>query len=197
MNAFEFHCPTRIICGEHALHKLPVILVEMGVTKPLVVTDANLVALGITDHAIHRLTEAGFPFAFYDQVPPDSSLSVVNDVAAIYEQEGCDGLIAFGGGSVIDTTKGAAASISVGNRDIAELQGAEILQNDLDPLIAIPTTAGTGSEAHCHDRCRRTYPRDRGLYLHPKEPRFRCAGTSGDLAYHGEPRALLRRARKP
>ena len=54
MNAFEFHCPTRIICGEHALHKLPVILVEMGVTKPLVVTDANLVALGITDHAIHR-----------------------------------------------------------------------------------------------------------------------------------------------
>ena len=48
MNAFEFHCPTRIICGEHALHKLPVILVEMGVTKPLVVTDANLVALGIT-----------------------------------------------------------------------------------------------------------------------------------------------------
>lgn len=120
MNAFEFHCPTRIICGEHALHKLPVILVEMGVTKPLVVTDANLVALGITDHAIHRLTEAGFPFAFYDQVPPDSSLSVVNDVAAIYEQEGCDGFIAFGGGSVIDTTKGAAASISVGNRDIAE-----------------------------------------------------------------------------
>ncbi len=146
MNAFEFHCPTRIICGEHALHKLPVILVEMGVTKPLVVTDANLVALGITDHAIHRLTEAGFPFAFCDQVPPDSSLSVVNDVAAIYEQEGCDGFIAFGGGSVIDTTKGAAASISVGNRDIAELQGAEILQNDLDPLIAIPTTAGTGSE---------------------------------------------------
>ena len=119
MNAFEFHCPTRIICGEHALHKLPVILVEMGVTKPLVVTDANLVALGITDHAIHRLTEAGFPFAFYDQVPPDSSLSVVNDVAAIYEQEGCDGFIAFGGGSVIDTTKGSAASISVGNRDIA------------------------------------------------------------------------------
>ena len=93
MNAFEFHCPTRIICGEHALHKLPVILVEMGVTKPLVVTDANLVALGITDHAIHRLTEAGFPFAFYDQVPPDSSLPVVNDVAAIYEQEGCDGFI--------------------------------------------------------------------------------------------------------
>lgn len=237
MNAFEFHCPTRIICGEHALHKLPVILVEMGVTKPLVVTDANLVALGITDHAVHRLTEAGFPFAFYDQVPPDSSLSVVNDVAAIYEQEGCDGFIAFGGGSVIDTTKGAAASISVGNRDIAELQGAEILQNDLDPLIAIPTTAGTGSEvtlvaviadeeaheklsytsyklvphvafldplhrfaateAHCHDRCRRTHPRDRGLYLHPEEPRFRCAGTPGNRAYHGEPRALLRRAGRP
>ena len=59
MNAFEFHCPTRIICGEHALHKLPAILVEMGVTKPLVVTDANLVALGIRSGLPLRFLRSG------------------------------------------------------------------------------------------------------------------------------------------
>lgn len=146
MNAFEFHCPTKIICGENALHKLPVKIADRGVTKPLVITDANLVKLGIAKHVFDPLQEADVPFALYDQVPPDSSLSVVNEVASLYKKEGCDGWIALGGGSVIDTAKGAAASVSVGQKDFTELQGSEILQDDLDPLIAIPTTAGTGSE---------------------------------------------------
>lgn len=147
MNAFEFHCPTKIICGENALHKLPVKIADRGVTKPLVITDANLVKLGIAKHVFDPLQEADVPFALYDQVPPDSSLSVVNEVASLYKKEGCDGWIALGGGSVIDTAKGAAASVSVGQKDFTELQGSEILQDELDPLIAIPTTAGTGSEA--------------------------------------------------
>lgn len=146
MNAFEFHCPTKIICGENVLHKLPVKIADRGVTKPLVITDANLVKLGIAKHVFDPLQEADVPFALYDQVPPDSSLSVVNEVASLYKKEGCDGWIALGGGSVIDTAKGAAASVSVGQKDFTELQGSEILQDELDPLIAIPTTAGTGSE---------------------------------------------------
>ena len=146
MNAFEFHCPTKIICGKNALHKLPAKMADRGVTKPLLVTDANLVKLGIVEHVFNPLREADVPFALYDQVPPDSSLNVVNEVAALYKKEGCDGWIALGGGSVIDTAKGAAASVSVGEKDFTELQGSEILQDELDPLIAIPTTAGTGSE---------------------------------------------------
>lgn len=146
MNAFEFHCPTKIICGKDALHKLPVKLNDRNVTKPLVVTDANLRKLGVADAVLNPLNEADIPFALYDQVPPDSSLSVVNEVAALYKREGCDGWIALGGGSVIDTAKGAAAAVSVGEKDFAALQGSEILQDSLDPLIAVPTTAGTGSE---------------------------------------------------
>lgn len=146
MNAFEFHCPTKIICGKDALHKLPVKLNDRNVTKPLVVTDANLRKLGVADAVFNPLNEADVPFALYDQVPPDSSLSVVNEVAALYKQEGCDGWIALGGGSVIDTAKGAAAAVSVGEKDFTALQGSEILQDSLDPLIAVPTTAGTGSE---------------------------------------------------
>lgn len=146
MNAFEFHCPTKIICGKNALHKLPANIAEQNVTKPLVITDANLVKLGIAQHVFEPLQEAGIPYALYDQVPPDSSLNVVNEVAERYRKEGCNGWIALGGGSVIDTAKGAAASVSVGEKDFTELQGSEILQDSLDPLIAIPTTAGTGSE---------------------------------------------------
>jgi alcohol dehydrogenase len=82
----------------------------------------------------------------FDQVPPDSSLETVNTVARLFNEKGCDGFIALGGGSVIDNAKGAAASVSYQGQNIETLQGAEIMQHDLLPLIAIPTTAGTGSE---------------------------------------------------
>lgn len=146
MNAFEFHCPTKIICGKNALHKLPVKMADRKVTKPLIVTDKNLVALGIAERVFAPLKEADIPYVVYDQVPPDSSLTVVNEVAELYRTQGCDGWIALGGGSAIDTAKGAAAAVSVGEKDFTGLQGSEILQDDLDTLIAIPTTAGTGSE---------------------------------------------------
>ena len=146
MQGFEFCCPTKIVCGAHALDKLPDEVADRGMKHPLVMTDAGLVKLGVAAKLTGVLDAADVPYEVFDQVPPDSSMDVVNEVARLYAERGCDGFVAIGGGSVIDTTKGAAASISVGNRDIAELQGAEILQNDLDPLIAIPTTAGTGSE---------------------------------------------------
>ena len=146
MDSFEFSCPTKIVCGAGALRKLASELRARGVTQPLVITDGNLVKLGVVDAVFAPLAEAGIPFALFDQVPPDSSLDVVNEVAERYGSEGCDGWIAVGGGSVIDTAKGAAASVSVGEHDFAALQGSEILQNEFDPLVVVPTTAGTGSE---------------------------------------------------
>lgn len=70
MQPFEFHCPTKIVCGENALAKLPLNIASFSITKPLVVTDANLVALGIAERALAPLREANIPFALYDQVPP-------------------------------------------------------------------------------------------------------------------------------
>ena len=92
------------------------------------------------------LDAAGVAYEVFDQVPPDSSMDVVNEVARLYTERGCDGFVAIGGGSVIDTTKGAAASLACEGVDFATLQGSEILKADLPPLIAVPTTAGTGSE---------------------------------------------------
>lgn len=146
MEAFEFHCPTKIVCGTGALSKIGDEMIGLSISKPLIVTDQGLVGLKIVDHLYAILDAEGIPYIVYDTVPPDSSLAVVNAVRARYEAEGCNGFIAIGGGSVIDTTKGAAASLSSEGVDFATLQGSEILTNDLPPLIAVPTTAGTGSE---------------------------------------------------
>lgn len=146
MQGFEFFCPTKIVCGAHALDKLPGELESRGVTHPLVMTDAGLVKLGVAAKLTDVLDAAGVAYEVFDQVPPDSSMDVVNEVARLYTERGCDGFVAIGGGSVIDTTKGAAASLACEGVDFATLQGSEILKADLPPLIAVPTTAGTGSE---------------------------------------------------
>ena len=146
MQGFEFFCPTKIICGQHALDKVPSELESKGVSKPLVMTDAGLIKLGIVEKLTSVLNAAGVSYIVFDQVPPDSSMDIVNEVAQLFTNESCDGFIAIGGGSVIDTTKGAAASLACKGVDFATLQGSEILKYDLAPFIAIPTTAGTGSE---------------------------------------------------
>ncbi len=146
MQGFEFFCPTKIVCGERALDKLPGELADRGVKRPLVMTDESLVKLGVAAKLTNVLDAAGVPYEVFDQVPPDSSLDVVNKAARLYAERGCDGFVAVGGGSVIDTTKGAAASLACEGVDFATLQGSEILKADLPPLIAVPTTAGTGSE---------------------------------------------------
>ena len=146
MKAFEFCCPTKIIAGAHALDKLPGELADRGVAHPLVMTDAGLVKLGVAAKLTDVLDAAGVAYDVFDQVPPDSSMDVVNEVARLYAARGCDGFVAIGGGSVIDTTKGAAASLACEGVDFATLQGSEILHADLPPFIAVPTTAGTGSE---------------------------------------------------
>ena len=146
MQGFEFSCPTKIVCGAHALDKLPAEVADRSMTHPLVMTDAGLVKLGVAAKLTDVLDAAGVPYDVFDQVPPDSSMDVVNEVAQLYAERGCDGFVAIGGGSVIDTTKGAAASLACEGVDFATLQGSEILQHDLPPFIAVPTTAGTGSE---------------------------------------------------
>ena len=78
---FEFHCPTKIICGRDALDKLPVELQSQGMSHPLVMTDAGLVKLGVAAKLTDVLDAAGVAYDVFDQVPPDSSMDIVNEVA--------------------------------------------------------------------------------------------------------------------
>ena len=139
---FEFFCPVRLIVGDNALEKLPYMLESMGVSKPLLVTDRGIKDAGLATKVERLLTSYE---VFYD-VPPDSSLDVVMRLYSSYNSSSCNGLVALGGGSVIDTAKGLSLVISAGGGDISKLQGVDVVKKRTVPFAVVPTTCGTGSE---------------------------------------------------
>jgi 4-hydroxybutyrate dehydrogenase len=120
---------------------------RVGLHKPLIVTDAGVRAAGVLDKAIAALGD--MPHAVFDGTPSNPTEAAVRAACRIFDAERCDGLIAVGGGSSIDLAKGVAiAATHVGAlKTYATIEGgsAKISERVL-PLIAVPTTAGTGSE---------------------------------------------------
>lgn len=143
---YEFCCRVKIIAGHDALEKIPDVLSRLNAAKPMIVTDRGVVGAGLMDFVINAMEDRVTIGAIADDVPPDSDLSVVNHLAQVYRERGCDSLIAVGGGSVMDTAKGINIVVSENADDLMKLSGANALKRPLKPLIAIPTTAGTGSE---------------------------------------------------
>jgi len=143
---YEFCCRVQIVAGHDALEKIPALLAEMGAKKPLIVTDKGVAAAGLVDIVVNALKEGVTIGGIADNVPPDSDLKVVNQLAGLYRDNACDAIIAVGGGSVMDTAKGVNIVVSENATDLMAFSGAGALNRRLKPLIAIPTTAGTGSE---------------------------------------------------
>ena len=146
---YEFHNSVKILSGRKALENIPFELVRLGAQRPLLVTDKVLVKLGLVQPVIEALQQAGIEIAaLYDDVPPDSSVQIVNVIARLYRTEQCDAVLAVGGGSVIDTAKGVNILIQENSDDLLTLMGMENLKSKrLHPFIVVPTTSGTGSEA--------------------------------------------------
>ncbi|MBB3176396.1 iron-containing alcohol dehydrogenase [Variovorax sp. Sphag1AA] len=120
---------------------------RVGITRPLVVTDAGVRAVGILQKAFDALGD--LPSAVFDQTPSNPTEAAVRAAAAIYRDQGCDGLIAVGGGSAIDCAKGVAIAATHEGplKTYATIEGGSPKITDrVAPLIAIPTTSGTGSE---------------------------------------------------
>lgn len=144
---YEFFCPVKVIAGKAALEHIPYELTGMAARRPMIVTDKGVRAAGLLEPVIAACEESGLEIiSIYDDVPPDSSTSVVKDIAGIYRSEKCDSLIAVGGGSAIDTAKAVNILVSEGGDDIAKYTGAGVLKRPLRPFLVVPTTAGTGSE---------------------------------------------------
>ena len=143
--AFTYSCRTAMITGENSLEILPELLKERGVRNPMVLTDKGIRAAGILDRLTVFLTEKHF--SIYDDIPPDSSSRTVNAISREYKKKRCDGIIALGGGSVLDTGKGVYLNVSLGETDLTALAGSNRIPGLTTPFIAIPTTSGTGSEA--------------------------------------------------
>ena len=120
---------------------------RVGITRPLIVTDAGVKAVGILDKALAALS--GLQVSVFDQTPSNPTEAAVRAAAAAYKQHNCDGLIALGGGSSIDCAKGVsiAATHEGPLKTYATIEGGSLKITDrVAPLIALPTTAGTGSE---------------------------------------------------
>jgi alcohol dehydrogenase len=144
---FEFFCPTKIVAGQKALEHIPFELASRGSKRPVVVTDKGVREAGLVRLLEAVLSEADLPVAAtFDDVPPDSSITVVAEVAKIYREAEADALLAIGGGSVIDTAKGVNILVSEGGDDIRAYSGSEALTRRLKPFFVVPTTSGTGSE---------------------------------------------------
>ena len=145
---YEFCNSTKIVSGSHALEHIGYELAALGAQRPLVLTNKQLLELKVATLVLDALadTEAEV-VAVYDDVPVDSSVAVVNDVARVFREKGADAIVAVGGGSVLDTAKGATIVLTHGATDLMEYRGAESLTGRRSvAFVAIPTTAGTGSE---------------------------------------------------
>ena len=120
---------------------------RVGITRPLVVTDAGVKAAGILQKALDMLP--GMTVAVFDQTPSNPPEAAVLAATALYKASGCDGLIAVGGGSAIDCAKGVAIAATHDEplTSYATIEGGSAKITDrAAPLIAVPTTSGTGSE---------------------------------------------------
>ncbi len=144
---FEFFAPVKIVSGKKAVDNLPYELDQLQAQRPFIVTDKGIENAGLIE-IIKKAMDAGKMEigAIYDETPPDSSIEVVNEAAKMFRENGCDSIVAIGGGSVIDTAKGVNIVITENVEDLSKLMGAEVLKKPMKPFIVIPTTAGTGSE---------------------------------------------------
>ncbi len=144
---FEFHNPVKILAGKSALDALPNELERLGSHRPLIVADKGVRAAGLIDVVMKATGESNFePAALFDEVPPDSGTRTAAAAARLYRETCCDGIVAIGGGSVIDTAKAVNVLVTKGGDDLVAYSGAGAITGRLSPFIVIPTTAGTGSE---------------------------------------------------
>ena len=122
------------------------VLKEKGEMSVLIVTDKGIVSLGLLDELKTALSDAGIKFTIYDETVPNPTITNVEAARKMYLDSNCQAIIAFGGGSSMDCAKVTGARIVKPNKPVSKMRGLLKILKKLPTLIAIPTTAGTGSE---------------------------------------------------
>jgi len=142
---FDLQIRTRIVFGDDSVERLGKLTAELGVKRALVVTDEGLVGAGHVDRAENFLRRAGVEFARFSDVHENPTDLDVESCAAVAREFAPDGIIGIGGGSSIDVAKGTDFLLSCGGK-IQDYWGVGKATGEMLPLIAVPTTAGTGTE---------------------------------------------------
>ncbi|MFB4160304.1 iron-containing alcohol dehydrogenase [Geomicrobium sp. JSM 1781026] len=143
-----FEVPTAIKHGIGAIQYLGEEVKNLGASKVMLVTDPGIYNAGVTKPVEESLKAAGVDVAVFNRVEPNPPTRLIGEGSTFYKENGCDGLVAVGGGSSMDTAKAVGVEVSHEGTvlDYEAAEGKKPLENRIPPLATIPTTAGTGSE---------------------------------------------------
>ena len=142
----QLYMQPRMIKGEHALLDLVDVLKEKHLTHYMIVTTPGFIKRGTLQSFFEALTQNDIQYSIFHDVKPDPEISDVEKLKEMFIKDGCQALIAIGGGSVIDCSKAALACVPMKNLDVKTVLHTGRVSKQLPLLIAVPTTAGTGSE---------------------------------------------------
>lgn len=136
----------KVISGEGTMSKIPSLLKEKGKKNALIVTDSGLYQLGLYKHLIESFEKEGFAYAFYHEVVANPTVDNVEAGFRLFQKQKCDCLVALGGGSAMDCCKAIGARAVRPRKKVNQLRGQLHVRRRPPFMVAIPTTAGTGSE---------------------------------------------------
>lgn len=135
------------LSGAGSVKQLPKFLKDKGFKSILIVTDIGLFKLGMADPILAACEAEGMKGVVYHDVVPNPTITNIEEGLKMYHDNGCDVIVALGGGSAMDCAKGIAARVARPKKQIPQMKGVLKVMKKLPPLVAIPTTSGTGSEA--------------------------------------------------
>lgn len=143
----SFALPTEMRHGPGAAAQLPQVVKDLELKRPLVVTDAGIIKAGLLERVVRPLAAAGLDHAVFGEVTANPPVALVDRGARAYQEQRCDGLIGLGGGSSLDTAKAIGVVAGHGGSIRAyEWARPQPVRRRIPPTVAMPTTAGTGSE---------------------------------------------------
>ena len=145
MNEFSFSVPQNIVVGRGTMAKLPEIAKKLGGNHALIISGPNLEQLGLVKKTADYLEAEGIAVDSFTEIEANPSVETVDKATEKYQSSGADFIVALGGGSPMDVSKAVAVLAKFGGK-ITEYEGAHKVPGKIVPLIALPTTAGTGSE---------------------------------------------------
>jgi alcohol dehydrogenase class IV len=146
MSNFFFSTVSDVVVGADTSNQLGIMAADLGIKRALIVTDPGIIQLGLLDSAIKSLDTHKIEYSIYSDVIADPPERVVVDAVIAAQAFGCDGVVGFGGGSSMDVAKLLAVLIT-GEQALSDIYGVDQITSPRLPLIQVPTTAGTGSEA--------------------------------------------------
>lgn len=136
-----------VLEGRDSINELPKLIKSRGIDRVIVITDRVIASLGLMDGFLKGLGGEGIEFVIYDRTVPNPTIDNIEEALQIYKANNCRGIVAFGGGSPMDCAKGVGARLARPDKSIPQMKGVLKVRKRIPTLFAIPTTAGTGSEA--------------------------------------------------